>query len=141
VAYPGASPEEAENGVILAVEDAVRGIDGVKRVRSTASEGMGTVLVELMEGVNENRALSDIQNAVDRVTTFPEDAERPQVSVVSNRREVISLIIYGNASEKALRALASKTRDDFSGPGSGALSRMPAETEGGLLLSPQKLLN
>ncbi len=113
VPYPGASPAEVEKGVILAIEEAVRGLDGVKEVRSVANEGVGTVLVELMDNTNENKALTDIKNAVDRIVTFPQEAERPIVSLVSNRHEVIDLMIYGDASEKSLRAIAEKTRDDL----------------------------
>jgi len=113
VPYPGASPEEVEKGVILVIEEAVRGIDGVKEVRSTANEGMGSVLVELMENTDQNRVMTDIKNAVDRIVTFPQEAERPTVSLISNRHQVIDLMLYGDASEKSLRALAEKTRDDL----------------------------
>lgn len=113
VPYPGASPEEVEKGVILVIEEAVRGIDGVKEVRSTANEGMGSVIVELMENTDENKAMTDIKNAVDRIVTFPQDAERPMVSLVSNRHQVIDLMIYGDTTEKSLRAIAEKTRDDL----------------------------
>lgn len=113
VPYPGASPAEVEQGVILVIEEAVRGIDGVKKVVSTANEGMGTVLVELMDDTDQNRAMTDIKNAVDRIVTFPQEAERPTVSLLSNRHQVIDLMIYGDATEKSLRALAEKTRDDL----------------------------
>ncbi len=71
VPYPGASPSEVEQGVLLAVEEAVRAVDGVKEVRSTASEGAGTVVIELLLGTNSDRALADVKSAVDRITSFP----------------------------------------------------------------------
>ena len=113
IPYPGASPAEVEQGVILAVEEAVRGIDDVKEVRSTATEGMGVVSVELVLGANPDRALADIKSAVDRVTSFPEDIERPVVSLALMRRQVISLVIYGDKSEAELRRLADRTRDEL----------------------------
>ncbi|NOZ00590.1 MAG: efflux RND transporter permease subunit [Deltaproteobacteria bacterium] len=113
VVYPGASPSEVEQGILLAVEEAVRGLDGVKKVTSTAIEGAGSVLVELLDGTDQNKALADIKAAVDRIVTFPEDAERPVVSLVSNRHEVIDLVIYGDVDEKTLRHLADRTRDDL----------------------------
>ena len=88
VAYPGASPAEVEQGVILAVEEAVRAIDGIKEVRATAAEGVGVVVVELMHGENADRALADVKSAVDRITSFPKDVERPIVSLALNRRQV-----------------------------------------------------
>ncbi|MEM9187954.1 MAG: efflux RND transporter permease subunit [Myxococcota bacterium] len=113
VAYPGASPEEVEQGVSLAVEEAVRGLDGVKEVRTTSSEGIAVIAVELLLGTDSDRALSDIKAAVDRVTSFPEDVERPVVSLATNRFRVISLVVHGDKSERELRNLAEQMRDDL----------------------------
>jgi multidrug efflux pump subunit AcrB len=113
VPYPGASPEEVETGIIQAVEEAVRGLDGVDEVTATASEGMGTVIVELLEGENLERLTQEIKSAVDGITSFPEDAEDPRVAAVSRKREVISLSIYGEAEERVLHELAEQIRDDL----------------------------
>lgn len=113
VPYPGASPAEVEQGVVLAVEEAVRSVDGVKEVRGTASEGVGTVVVELLLGTNSDRALADVKSAIDRITSFPKDVERPVVSLAQARRQVVSIMVYGDASEKALRELAEHIRDDL----------------------------
>ena len=113
VSYPGASPSEVEQGILLAVEEAIRGLDGIKRVTSRAGEGFGTISAELLLGTDRNRALQDIKNAVDRITTLPEDAERPIVSLATTRREIISLIIYGDQDEHALRRIADYARDQL----------------------------
>jgi multidrug efflux pump subunit AcrB len=113
VPYPGASPEEVEQGVLLAIEEAVRGLDGVKEVRSTAMEGTGAVTVELLLGTNPDRALSDVKSAVDRITSLPEDAERPIISLATNRNQVISLVLYGDVEEAAMRQLAERARNDL----------------------------
>ncbi len=113
IPYPGASPGEVEQGVLLSTEEAVRGVDGVKRVSSTAVEGMGVVVVELLLGTDSERALNDIKAAVDRVTSYPEDVERPTTFVVTNRFQVISLVYYGDVSEKALRSMAEHARDEL----------------------------
>ncbi len=113
VAYPGASPSEVEQGIILAIEEAVRGLDGVMQVNATALENAGSVNVELLLGVDPQKALSDIKNAIDRVTSFPAEAERPVVSVLSTRNEVISIAVYGQHDEEVLRQAADKVRDDL----------------------------
>jgi multidrug efflux pump subunit AcrB len=113
VPYPGASPSEVERGVTKAIEEGVRGLDGVKTVTSTSSEGMASVLVELELDTNQNKALSDIKAAVDRITSFPEDVEEPQTSLVEFKHEVLSLMVYGDAPEKSLRNLADHIRDDL----------------------------
>ena len=111
VAYPGSSPEEVEQGIILAIEEAIRGLDGVKEITATASEGSGVVTVEVEEGANAQRVYQDIRQQVDRIITFPEDSEEPDVSMVIMRREVLDLQIYGDVSEWVLRELAEQVRD------------------------------
>jgi multidrug efflux pump subunit AcrB len=76
VPYPGASPAEVEQGIVLAAEEAVRGLDGVKRVTSTSKENAGVITVELLLDADRDKALNDVKAAIDRVTSFPEEAER-----------------------------------------------------------------
>jgi multidrug efflux pump subunit AcrB len=111
VPYPGAAPEEVERGVTKLIEEAVRGLDDVKTVTSTSAEGASNVIVELQLDTDKNKALNDVKAAVDRITTFPQDTERPTTALMEFRQQVMSLIIYGDASEHALRALANKTRE------------------------------
>ena len=111
VPYPGASPSEVEQGVVLAVEEAVRGIDGVKRVTSTARESVASISVEVLLGADADKVNQDVKNAVDRIVSFPQDSERPVVALANNRNEVISLVISGDVDERTLRSLAEITRD------------------------------
>jgi multidrug efflux pump subunit AcrB len=111
VPYPGASPQEVERGIILAIEEAVQGLEGVKEVQSSAREGSGTVTVEMIEGENLQRLAQDIQSEVDRITSFPEEAEEHQVVIVSRKRYVVSLALYGDQSERVLREYAEYLRD------------------------------
>jgi multidrug efflux pump subunit AcrB len=113
VPYPGSSPEEVEQGIILSVEEAIRGLEGVKEITANASEGFGMVTAELLEGADRQKVYQDIKQEIDRITTFPEDAERPEVSMVVRRREVIQLELYGDVSEWVLRDLAEQVRDSL----------------------------
>ncbi len=113
VAYPGASPADVEEGVILSIEEAVRAVEGVEEIRSTAAEGQGVVTIELLMGTNKARALSDVKSAVDRIQSFPKDIERPVVSLAQNRKEVLSLIVHGDADERSIRTMAERVRDDL----------------------------
>ena len=110
VIYPGASPAEVEQAVVLAVEEAVRGIDGVKKVTSSAMEGQASTLVELLLNTDKDRALNDVKSAIDRITSFPKDVERPTVSLLSNRQQVISIVLYGDVDESTLRSVAENSR-------------------------------
>ncbi|MCY1054505.1 efflux RND transporter permease subunit [Nannocystis sp. SCPEA4] len=111
VPYPGASPAEVEQGIVLAVEEAVRGIDGVKRVVATASEGSARINAELTIDADDEKVLADVKSAVDRITSLPKDAERPVVSLVTNRSEVISMVVYGEQDLRVLRRIAEQARD------------------------------
>ncbi|MCF8079027.1 MAG: efflux RND transporter permease subunit [Desulfobacterales bacterium] len=111
VPYPGASPQEVEQGILLAVEEAVEGLEGIEKITSTAREGAGTVTVEMIEGEDIQRLSQEIQAEVDRIVSFPEEAEDPQVSIVSRKRYVVSLALHGDQSELVLRELAERLRD------------------------------
>jgi multidrug efflux pump subunit AcrB len=111
VAYPGASPEEVERGIVLAIEEAVQGLDAIKQVTATAKEGAATVSIEIMEGKNIQRVAQDVRSAVDRITSFPEDAEDPQVTIAQRKRYVVSLALYGDLGESILRETAERVRD------------------------------
>jgi multidrug efflux pump subunit AcrB len=111
VPYPGASPEEVEQGILLAVEEVVRPLDGVKEVTSSASEGMGSVRIELETGTNRNKALADIKNGIDRIPTFPEEAERPIVSIREIKIQALTVVVHGAVGEKVLHELGEQARD------------------------------
>ncbi len=111
VVYPGASPEEVEKGILLAVEEAIRGLDGVKEVTSTANEGIGIINAEVMSDADNQTVLQDIKQEVDRITTFPLDAEEPQVTLAAPRHEVLTIELFGDVSEWALREMAEQVRD------------------------------
>lgn len=113
VTYSGASPEEVEQGIVLAVEEGIIGLDGVKEVSSTAAEGFGTIVAEAVEGYDLQKLSQDIKSEVDRITSFPEEAEDPVISVVSRKRGVLSLMVYGDASPLALRKVAEQLRENL----------------------------
>jgi len=113
VPYPGATPDDVEQGIVRAVEEAVRGIDGVKRVNSTSGEGVGSVSVELLLDATPDKVLGDVKNAVDRITVFPLEAEEPQVTLASRRSMVISLVIAADLELAQLHDLAERARADL----------------------------
>ncbi|MBN1865358.1 MAG: efflux RND transporter permease subunit, partial [Victivallales bacterium] len=113
VVYPGASPEEIEKGIVLSIEESIRAVDGVKEIRSTAAEGYASVVTELHSNIDQPKAYQDIKSEVDRITTFPEGAERPVVTLDVFRREVMSIAIYGDADRRSLFNLAEMLRDHF----------------------------
>jgi len=113
VPYLGAAPEEVEEGVNVRVEESIQGLDGVKRVTSTAAEGRGTVVVELELGADARKVLDDIKSRIDAIDTFPEQTEKPIIQELTNRRQVINLAVWGDADETTLKRLAERVRDEI----------------------------
>jgi multidrug efflux pump subunit AcrB len=133
VSYPGANPEEVERGILLPVEEAVRGLEVVEEVTSVAREGSGRVSVELTTGVSRERGLQVINQAVDTITTFPDDTERPEVRLRTQRRDVLELRIFGDTSHTALFEIAERVRDQ--------LVRTGAVTQVEIDRNPQRIVH
>ncbi len=111
VAYPGASPEEVERGVVLAIEEAVQGLDGLDEIRSTALEGRAAINLEVIEGVDVRSFAQEVESQINSITSFPDEAEDPMVSVVTRRRRVISFAVFGTVAETVLRQEAEALRE------------------------------
>jgi multidrug efflux pump subunit AcrB len=115
VVYPGAAPAEVEQGILLPVEEAIRGIQGIKEITSTANEGSGNILIELVAGTDRMQAFQDIDQGVRRIQTFPDDIERPQVNLQARQRDVMEIAIYGESDIWTLRILAERLRNRLLG--------------------------
>lgn len=113
VNYPGSSPEEVEQGILLPVEESIRGIQGIKEITSTAQEGSGEILIELVAGTNRMKAFQDIDQAVNRIRTFPDDIEQPEVILQDRQLDVMEVAIYGNVDIWTLRVVAERLRNRF----------------------------
>jgi len=121
VLYPGATPEDVEEGICQKIEEAVRAIDGIKQVTSIAQEGAGYVLMELRSDVRDvQKVLAEIDREVARISTFPERAEDPQVQQVTFRSPAIRVGVIGPPrdpedveAELRLRDVVEKVRDDL----------------------------
>ncbi len=113
VAYPGATPEEIEESIVVKIEDQVSGLDDVSAVKSVASQGMASVRVQMDFRTDMDRALDDIESAVNRIQSFPAGAERPQFREMDNRMSMMRLIVHGDISERSLKELAYQIEDDL----------------------------
>lgn len=129
-AYPGASPEEIENGVILKIENGLEGISGIKRIRSTSAENAGIVTVELISGADPNIVLQDVKNAVDAINSFPSGLEPPTTKKVEWVASAIEFSLSGNMDLSSLKTISQKVEDDLlaiSGISKVSISGFPDE--------------
>ena len=91
VPYFGAAPEEVEEAVCVRIDEAIQGVEGIKQITSTASEGMGSVLVEVELGADVRRLFDDLKGRVDAIDTFPEETEKPVMrELVARTRRIPS---------------------------------------------------
>ncbi len=111
--YPGASPAEVEEAIIRRIEEKVAGLSGIKRIDSTAREGSGTVTIEVMKDWDLKALLDEVKAEVDRITTFPDEAEEPVIRERVRSIFVIMMAIFGDAPEATLKHLAERIKDDI----------------------------
>ncbi|WP_250655785.1 efflux RND transporter permease subunit [Alkalimarinus coralli] len=113
VGYSAASPEEIEEGVSILIEEAIFDLEGIEKITSQSFEGAGVVTAELEDGYDKRDLLNDIKSRVDAINDFPADADRPSIAIAEYRREVISVVVSGEQSEKELRIVAEQVRDEL----------------------------
>lgn len=119
VPYPGASPEEVESGICQKIEEAIRSVDGLKKVTSVAIEGMGNVVIEVQTDVpSVQKVLNEIESEINRIPSFPDLAEEPEIQQVSIRNPAITVGIINHHTAAAdaelqLRDVTEQVRDDL----------------------------
>lgn len=112
VSYPGADPEEVEEGIVLKIEEALETVEGVKQYTTTSSENVGSATIEVLDGYDVTEVLDDVKSKVDAISTFPVDAEKPVVTELLIKDSVMLLALSGNLSEKQLKTFADLIRDE-----------------------------
>ncbi len=113
VVYLGAAPEEVEQAVNVRIEEAVQGLDGIKKITSVAAEGTGTVLIELEITADRRKVLDEVKTNIDAIETFPAETEKPIIRELTNRQQVVDVAIFGDADEASLKWLGERTREEL----------------------------
>lgn len=113
VPYLGAAPQEVETGVIDKIEESLRQINGIKKITSTASEGMATVSVEVASGYDVQEVMDEVKTQVGSISSLPAQTEKPVVYRMRFSSSVMWLSLHGDASEHALKELAKEVRDEL----------------------------
>jgi len=113
VAYPGADPEEVEEGISLKIENALEGVQGIKQVTTLSSENLSRTTIEVQEGEDAARVLDRVKSRIDAISTFPVDAEQPVITEVLLRDAVMMLALSGRLDDRQLRAWAERVKDDL----------------------------
>ncbi|MEM8867082.1 MAG: efflux RND transporter permease subunit [Verrucomicrobiota bacterium] len=113
VPYPGAAPKEVESGIVELIEIRIQDVEGIKRIRSTAAEGIASVVAEIERGYDATEVANRIEVRIDAIENFPDEAEEARVEEILIRSEVISLAIHGQADVRVLKEVAEYIRDEL----------------------------
>lgn len=113
VASPGATPREMEREVVMRIEEAIYGLEGIKEIVSTAVEAIATIDVEIARGYDARVVMSDIKVRVDGIQNFPETIESPDIRIAQRNFDVISVVVAAEMDERDLRRVGEKVRDDI----------------------------
>ncbi|MFP7674281.1 efflux RND transporter permease subunit [Marivita sp. S0852] len=113
VVYPGATPTEVASAILTPIEEELQGLEGVREMTSTATQGTGTVTAELTSGADIRRVKNDIETRVARITTFPDAAQAPRIVEVEPTELAVQIALYGDVPAPTLKALGERVRDDL----------------------------
>lgn len=111
--YPGSSPEEIEQGIVLKIEDNLRGVTGIEQINSVSQENSGVITVEVQKQYNTDLILQDVKNAVDRIPSFPDGMEPPVIYKQESRNFAISFSLSGDVSLQTLKKFAQRVESDL----------------------------
>ncbi len=113
VTYPGADPEEVEEGISQKIEEAIEEIEGIKLFTTNSNEGSGSTLIEVKENYPVEKVLEDVRTKVNAISTFPPDAEKPVVSELTVKDAVMLLYLSGSMSERRIKEWAEQIKDEI----------------------------
>lgn len=113
VVFPGADPEEVEEGINQKIEEAVEGLEGIKQITTQSHENVASVNIEVRETFDVSDVLDKVRSRVDAISTFPQDAEKPIISELTLRDAVVAFYLSGEMSEHRLKEWAERIKDDI----------------------------
>ncbi|RVV97763.1 efflux RND transporter permease subunit [Mesobaculum littorinae] len=115
VVYPGATPEDVANSIVEPMETALRGLDGIRKITATASEGQAQVTADLTRGAEVQQVRDDIETEVGGITVLPAAAEEPVVVELEPDELAIQFVLSGDLPAQTLKDLAVGAREDLQG--------------------------
>ncbi|RUO26070.1 acriflavin resistance protein [Aliidiomarina minuta] len=113
VPFPGAAPQEVEQGVVIRIEDAIDDVEGIKNVRSTSNEGLASLSIEVETSYPVQEVMDEVKMRVDGIASFPAQIEPPNIYRTRQQRQIIWVSVYGDINEGSRKQLAKELRDDL----------------------------
>ncbi|MEM9161424.1 MAG: efflux RND transporter permease subunit, partial [Verrucomicrobiota bacterium] len=113
VPFNGGVPEDVERGVAIKIEEALQGVDGIDRIRSTSTDTGATVTIDSLEDYPLTKLFNDVKVQVDAISTFPGEAEKPVITENQSQNEVVWIDVHGDVPERLLKETARDVRDEL----------------------------
>ena len=113
VPFLGATPLDAEEGVVIKIEESIQDIEGIEEIVSTAGRGFGNVQVEVHADYEVTEVMDQVKNRVDAISTFPDNTEKPVISRTQFQQQVVIVSVYGNVDERTLKEYAKQVRNEI----------------------------
>ncbi len=114
VSYPGAGPRDIEQQICMRIEDAVEGLQGIKKTTCIASNNLGTARIEASDSYSLDKLLDNVKSRVDAISTFPQDSERPVIEQSILKVQALNIGILGREDEATLKELSYQLKDELS---------------------------
>jgi multidrug efflux pump subunit AcrB len=113
VPYPGADPEEVEEGISRKIEEAVEDIEGIKQYTTESRENTGTARLEVDEDYALGDVLEEVRTEINAISSFPVDAEKPVISELTLEDSVILLNFSAEMSERRIKEWSERIKDEI----------------------------
>ena len=126
IAWQGASPEDIEDQLVSRVEEAIADIDGIKRITSSAREGVGSINIEGETDIDMDRLVDEVERRVAQINNLPQAAFQPQVQRWEARQPYFAITVHGDVDARTLKRAAEQVRDDIAGLPGGQLAEVDA---------------
>jgi multidrug efflux pump subunit AcrB len=111
--YPGAAPQEVEEGITIKVEEALERVQGLKRVITYSNRNSASGYFRIEDSYDPQVVLDEIKSEIDSISSFPDGMERPRVERIKLRQEVFYISLYGDIAPKQLKELGEKIHDEL----------------------------
>ncbi|MDP2560055.1 efflux RND transporter permease subunit [Psychrobium sp. 1_MG-2023] len=129
VAYPGAAPQEIEEGINIKIEEAIKEVEGIKEVTTIAAEGAGRVQIEVETSYDADKVLDEVKLLIDAISTFPQSIEKPNIYRVKPQENILYVSVYGDLALHEMKELAKDIREE--------ITNLPGVTRADVIGVPQ----
>ncbi|MBA6382724.1 efflux RND transporter permease subunit [Colwellia sp. BRX10-6] len=111
--YPGAAPQEVEEGITIKVEEALETVQGLKRVITYSNRNFSNGWFEVDLDYDPQVVLEEVKSAIDSISSFPDGMERIKVEREKFRQEVMYISLYGDLTNGELKELGRKVHNEI----------------------------